>query len=432
MQANIKSKLCRPEIWGGLECTINRIENEFRDQLLYTGHYERDSDIDQIAALKISALRYPVLWERHEQVENGIINWRWTETRLQKIREKQITPIAGLLHHGSGPRFTNLLDPMFPEKFARYARSVATKFPWLSMYTPVNEPLTTARFSALYGHWYPHRRNAADFIRALINQLKATILAMQVIREINPNAMLIQTEDLTKIHSTTALQYQADFENNRRWLTFDLLNGMVTPSHPLWNYLLSLNISAAELEFFIMNPCPPNVLGLNYYVTSERYLDENVHLYDPNLKGGNGIDEYVDTEAVRVGKASGISALLQSVWSRYHLPMAMTEVHIGCSVDEQIRWFMEIWNACCDCKQRGVPLQAVTAWSMLGAYDWDSLLTIHRSSYECGVFDAREGNVRLTELGKAISSLIETGEANHAVLESKGWWHTTKEEVPVF
>ena len=37
-------------------------------------------------------------------------------------------------------------------------------------WTPVNEPLTTARFSGLYGIWYPHASNEGAFWRALANQ----------------------------------------------------------------------------------------------------------------------------------------------------------------------------------------------------------------------------------------------------------------------
>ena len=61
----------------------------------------------------------------------------------------------GLVHHGSGPAGTDLLDEGFAEGLARFARAVAERFPWVEDWTPVNEPLTTARFSALYGHWYP-------------------------------------------------------------------------------------------------------------------------------------------------------------------------------------------------------------------------------------------------------------------------------------
>ena len=65
----------------------------------------------------------------------------------------------------------------------------------MTRFTPVNEPLTTARFSGLYGHWYPHQRSNHAFVRALINQLRGVIGAMRAIREVSPDARLYQTED---------------------------------------------------------------------------------------------------------------------------------------------------------------------------------------------------------------------------------------------
>jgi dTDP-4-dehydrorhamnose reductase len=418
-------------VWGGIECTINRIGNTFRDQLFYTGHYARIGDIEMIGSLGISMLRYPILWERHQREENKRIDWKYTEGRLNEIRQCGIVPIAGLLHHGSGPPFTNLLDPSFPEKFARYARMVALRFPWIKHYIPINEPLTTARFSTLYGHWYPHSMDQKDFALAMINQLKGVVLAMQSIREVTPDAIFIQNEDLTRIHSTELLRYQADFENERRWLTFDILSGRVTPSHPMWSYLLAAGLPENNLNFFIEHPCRPDLIGLNHYVTSERYLDENTAAYFDGLRGGNGIHEYVDVEAVRVGKAVGIRSLLQEAWDRYQTPMALTEVQIGCTADEQIRWLMEMWNASCACLADGIPLKAITPWSLLGAYDWDSLLTRHQMNYECGAFDVSDGHVRITELGEIIRTLATTGEFDHPMLQSKGWWQPQEAEEAI-
>jgi dTDP-4-dehydrorhamnose reductase len=64
------------------------------------------------------------------------------------------------------------------------------------------------------------------------------VLAMQEIRKVRPDAKLVQTEDLGQTHSTPLLAYQAEFENYRRWLSFDLLCGRVTPDHWMWGYLL--------------------------------------------------------------------------------------------------------------------------------------------------------------------------------------------------
>jgi dTDP-4-dehydrorhamnose reductase len=51
------------EIWGGIECTYNRVSDSYFDQLQYSGHYQRNEDIDLFAALGIKRMRYPILWE---------------------------------------------------------------------------------------------------------------------------------------------------------------------------------------------------------------------------------------------------------------------------------------------------------------------------------------------------------------------------------
>src|SRR4030088_728525 len=207
----------RIEIWGGLECTVARIGDSFRNQIAETGHIERLSDLDAIAALGIRTLRYPILWETISPDDPDRSDWRWHDERLGRLRDLGVAPVAGLIHHGSGPHYTNLLDPALPELLARHAERVACRYPWISMFTPVNEPLTTARFSGLYGHWYPHGKDMRTFLRTLINQCRAVVLCMRAIRRVTPDARLVQTEDLGKTFSTPLLQYQADHENERRW-----------------------------------------------------------------------------------------------------------------------------------------------------------------------------------------------------------------------
>jgi dTDP-4-dehydrorhamnose reductase len=424
---DIKYQYCRPEVWGGIECTINRVQDNFRDQLLYSGHYSREEDIAHIATLGIKKLRYPVLWEFHQPHQNKIIDWSWTEKQLNTIREHGITPIAGLVHHGSGPAFTDLSDKEFPYKLAKYAKAVAKKIPWLEYYTPVNEPLTTARFSGLYGLWYPHKKNELTFIKMLLNQLKGVVLSMRAIRKINSKAKLVQTEDLSKTHSTSLLAYQAEFENKRRWLTYDLLCGKVNKDHYFWNYFINMGIDKEDIEFFVENPCPPDIIGFNYYVTSERYLDEKIENYHWSTHGGNHQHRYADVEAVRITELAGFNVLLKEAWYKYKLPIAITENHLSCTREEQMRWFKEAWEECCVIKEEGVDIRALTVWSLLGAYDWNSLLTCTNNYYESGAFDIGNNKFRKTALGKMVEKVATAGNYHHPVLNEKGWWNKKRD-----
>jgi dTDP-4-dehydrorhamnose reductase len=411
-------------MWGGLECTVNRVADIYVDQLELNGHAHRIDDLDRFAELGITAIRYPVLWERTAPVDLASADWSWPDERLGRLRELGIRPIIGLVHHGSGPKGTDLLDPAFPAMLARYAGTVAARYPWATDYTPVNEPLTTARFSALYGHWYPHRRNEAAFYRAVLTQCQAVVAAMRAIRSVNPHARLIQTEDLGEVFARPQMAEQAAHENARRWLSLDLLTGRVVPGHPLWDRLLVAGISEAELRRMAEDPCPPDVIGINHYLTSERLLDERLERYPEWSHGGNGEQSYADIEAVRVCAEGpgGWRRLLRATWERYKLPVAATEVHLGCSREEQLRWLAEVWSIARDLREDGAEIRAVTVWSLLGAFGWNRLVTQPGGDYEPGVFDLRAPKPRPTAIAGLVADLAAGKEPTHPVLAVPGWW----------
>ncbi|HYF01855.1 MAG TPA: SDR family oxidoreductase, partial [Patescibacteria group bacterium] len=297
------------------------------------------------------------------------------------------------------------------------------RFPWVEKFTPINEPLTTARFSGLYGIWYPHEKSDFAFLKMLLNQCRAIILAMREIMKITPKAQLIQTEDLGKVFTTPKLQYQADFENERRWLTWDLLCGNVDEKHALWDYLLWAGIKASELHWFLNSSLQPEIIGVNYYVTSERFLDRRIRKYPNEMRGGNGHHAYVDTEAVRVLKTiSGFGEIVREAYDRYEISVAVTEVHLGCTREEQMRWLDEAWKTAILLKSDGVDIRAITSWALLGSHHWNCLLQEENGYYESGAFDIGTGILKETAIAKMLRALLKKGEYNHPVLKNSGWW----------
>ncbi|HEX8307810.1 MAG TPA: family 1 glycosylhydrolase [Allosphingosinicella sp.] len=414
-----------PELWGGAEATIVRLHDSYRDQAAETGHRDRRTDIDLMADLGLTTVRFPILWESVAPDSPDKLDFSWTDDRLEMLRERGIKVIGGLLHHGSGPKYTELLDPDFPKKLADYAARVADRYPWIEMWTPVNEPLTTARFSALYGHWYPHGRNYGAFLRALVNECKGTFEAIRAIRERIPGAKLVQTEDLGKTFSTAPLRYQAIHENERRWLSLDLLCGRVDERHSFFGYLRGAGVGYSALDRLATGEGTPDILGINHYLTSERFLDHRMHLYPGHFHGGNGRDRYADAEAVRVKRLeddTGFAPRLREAWDRYKIPIAITEVHHGCHRDEQLRWFAEVWETATQLRSEGIDLRAVTIWSMFGNVDWRFLLTQRNGFYDTGAFDARSGTPRPTVIAKAAKAYAKGEAFDHPALDSPGWW----------
>jgi dTDP-4-dehydrorhamnose reductase len=421
------------QLWGGAECTIVRLGDSWRDQAEETGHAARRSDFEAMAELGLKRIRFPILWERVAPDRPDRLDFSWTDDRLALLRERGVGVIAGLLHHGSGPRYTELLDPDFPAKLGDYAARVAERYPWIDMWTPVNEPLTTARFSGLYGHWYPHRRDEGAYLEALVNECLGTVEAMAAIRAVNPDALLVQTEDLGKIFSTPPLRNQAEHENKRRWLSFDLLCGKVDERHAFWPRLIKAGIAEEKLVRLCSGAGTPDMLGINHYLTSERFLDHRLHHYPAHEAGGNGRDTYVDAEAVRVlhlDADTGIAARLREAWSRYAIPIAVTEVHHGCTRDEQLRWFTEVWKSAAQVQGEGVDIRAVTLWSLFGNVDWRSLLTRRDGVYDTGVYDARGGEPRPTVIASAARAYARGEDFDHPVLDLPGWWRRPQRLYP--
>ena len=67
------------EMWGGVECTVNRVRDDYFTQLERSGHCARDDDLERFAALGVRALRYPVLWERTAPDGLASADWSWPE-----------------------------------------------------------------------------------------------------------------------------------------------------------------------------------------------------------------------------------------------------------------------------------------------------------------------------------------------------------------
>jgi dTDP-4-dehydrorhamnose reductase len=393
------------QVWAGVECSHLTIGGRTVDQLELTGHDRRPTDLDLIALLGASAVRYPVLWER--VAPRGLANadWLQSDSRLERLRELGVRPIVGLLHHGQGPRGMSLRHPYFAEAFASYALAVARRYPWVTEYIPINEPLTTARFGGLYGWWSPYARSDAVFADLLLTQLRAIREAMRQIRTINSEAVLIVNEDVARTFSTPPLASEATFLNERRWLTWDLLFGRVTREHPMHHVLARTPRLVRALADLADNPCPPDILGVDHYVTSDRFLDHRVERYiserhDPLNPA------FIDVEASRVRGVPGrsVARAIRDTWRRYRTPLALTEISLAGDARDQVAWWNEAWDAAITARQEGVDLRAVTAWATFGATDWHCLMRRPDNIYAPGVFDASVDPPQPRPVAHAISA----------------------------
>jgi dTDP-4-dehydrorhamnose reductase len=211
---------------------------------------------------------------------------------------------------------------------------------------------------------------------------------------------------------------------------WDLLCGAVVRGHPFYRRLQSFGFGE-RLAAIADAPCPPDIIGINHYLTSDRFLDQRLALYPGVPVGGNGREQYVDVEAVRVCEPShpGLEGALTEAWERYRIPIAVTEVHNGCTREEQLRWLREAWETAARLRERGMDVRAVTAWALLGSFDWNSLLTREDGFYEPGAFDVRSDPPRPTAVAGLLRQFANEADTDE-ISRGAGWWRRSQRFLP--
>ena len=401
-------------LWGGLECTVNRVE---------TSISARWTAMGMPAGYAISSGSPPLApgdTLSGSLGEHGPMGL----TRLTgpggcpaaELQARGITPIVGLVHHGSGPMHTSLTDPRFAGELAAFAGAVAHRYPWVEYYTPINEPLTTARFSGLYGLWYPHGRDERTFVQALLNQCRAIVLSMRAIRQVNPHAKLVQTDDLGKTYSTPEMAELASFYNNRRWLAWDLLCGKVEQEHPL-GILTSTGINLSNSSGSRKIVAPLNHWHqLLYY--QRRWLDQRVERYPPMR------DDYRDI-VCRHRARGGLATSMPGVGLCWRKPGTISVAAgdygsaLGAGRKTRCDGFGNLASRQA-ARQQGVDIR-------LSRYGHFWLLRLELLVTDVEVIIARPFDVRPYPTAHCRRSLMQelaAGVPPHPVLKGQGWWHT--------
>ena len=148
------------------------------DQMAVSGHYERwREDFDCVQEIGINFLRYGPPFHKTYLGPNKY-DWEFTDLTFAELRRRQITPIVDLCHFGVPDWVGNFQNPDFPALFAAYAGAFAERFPWVQLYTPINEMFICAVFSAKYGWWNEQAKDDKSFVTAIKHLVKANVMGM--------------------------------------------------------------------------------------------------------------------------------------------------------------------------------------------------------------------------------------------------------------
>ncbi|MEQ1697756.1 MAG: hypothetical protein ABL901_18140 [Hyphomicrobiaceae bacterium] len=244
-------------------------------------------------------------------------------------------------------------NPDFSFHFARYASAFAERYPWVQMYTLVNEIFICASFSGKYGWWNEQLSSDQAFVTALKHIVKANVLAMRAILGVRPDAIFIQSESSEYFHAEnpTAIK-PAEHQNARRFLSLDLNYGHRVDSD-MYIYLRDNGMTQAEYDFFLNSNLRHHcILGNDYYWTNE-----------------HGVASDGTTRAS--GEIFGYSEITRQYYGGYRLPVMHTETNIleGPNGDEAVNWLWKQWANVLRVRNDGVPTVGFTWYSLTDQTD---------------------------------------------------------------
>jgi beta-glucosidase/6-phospho-beta-glucosidase/beta-galactosidase len=374
----------------GIENSYPTIQNGRvrMDEMEKCGHYKFwQKDFELVEELGISFLRYgpPIhtTWLGPSKYD-----WSFADETFRDLYRRNIAPIVDLCHFGVPDWIGNFQNPEFPELFAQYARDFAMRFPWVQLYTPVNEMYICAEFSALYGWWNEQLQSDRGFVTALKYIVKANVLAMKAIGEVRPDALFIQSESSEYFHAENPAAIRpAELMNSKRFLSLDLNYGRRVDSE-MYEYLMDNGMTREEYHFFLHNRLKHQcIMGNDYYKTNEHRVK-------------------ADGSTSASGEIFGYHVITRQYHDRYRLPVMHTETNLwqGPCGDEAVNWLWKEWANVLRVRNDGVPIVGFTWYSLTDQIDWDSALREDNGIVNpLGLYDL-DRNIR--PVGEAYKQLI--------------------------
>jgi beta-glucosidase/6-phospho-beta-glucosidase/beta-galactosidase len=375
----------------GIENSIPTINNGRTriDQMEKCGHYAHwRTDFELLRDLDVRFLRYgPPIHTTF--VGPGRYRWDFADLTFGALKDLDIVPIVDLCHFGVPDWVGDFQNPDFPELFAEYARAFAERFPWVQLYTPINEMFICALFSASYGWWNEQLRSDRAFVTALKHIVKANVLAMCCILEVRPDAIFIQSESSEYFHAENPAAIKpAEAMNARRFLSLDLNYGRRIDSG-MFEYVMDNGMTREEYHFFLERSSlrHHSIMGNDYYITNEHRVT-------------------ADGLTWAAGDVFGYDEITRQYYDRYKLPVMHTETNLleGPNGDEAVNWLWKQWANVLHVRNSGVPIVGFTWYSLTDQMDWDTALREENNRVTAvGLYDL-DRNIR--PVGRAYKQLI--------------------------
>ena len=298
-----------------------------------------NEDIELVESLGCNAYRFSVEWSRIEPEEG-----KFNLSAILKYREMILAmKTAGIepfltLQHFTIPLWLEekggIISKGFPGYFARFAERIGNEFRTeVKFICTINEPELLSLNSYYRGLWPPANKNFFKFGKARKNLIKAHIFAFQKLKSISSDFMIGPVCNLSYFESA------GGFSNS----------ALTMLAKSFWNFYFLDRVKKYS-----------DFVGINYY-------------FHNRISGGlnKNLNETVSDLGWEL-YPQGIESVLEETYSRYKLPIFVTENGLADSSDKNRPLFIEeTFKAMTQAKANGVDLRGYFHWSLLDNFEWD-------------------------------------------------------------
>ncbi len=343
---------------SGFECsTFIWKDQGRRDLVAETRHREHAlEDYQILASLGIAVAREGVPWPQVEK--RGYYDFSLVDPLITAMNAAKVIPIWDLCHYGYPVDADPFADD-FAERFARYCRAAAEyvvpRVRGPHFFTPINEITFFAFAGGEWGWVAPYltgRENRFRLRRALC---KAAIAGAHAIREVDPEARMVNIDPLVYVvapEDRPDLADEAEHETNvDTFAAWDLLSGR---QHP------ELGGSPEILD----------IVGVNCYSFGQMVFQEQ----GPHQALGP-----------RDERIQPLCDLLEVAWERYRRPMIIGETSgLG---DGRPAWLKDVMEESLAAVARGIDLHGICLFPAVDMPNWHTGEWLHN-----GICDLVEEN----------------------------------------
>ena len=348
-------------------------------------------DVLLMKALRANAYRLSIEWSRVEPVEGTWNEATWTRyvEWMHLLSRTGITPMVTLLHYTLPVWMADrggLTAPDFPERFTHFAGEAAARLgPDVHVWCTINEPNYHTHHAYMAGNYPPQQRSAVEAAKAFAGLLRAHALASKAIRQRDPAAKIGVAMSLT------------DYEPASRWSLPDWVATKRQANEDNWAFYDS--IKAGRIRFSLPSAASSSTVASNSYLNPAKpaagpsasvdeplpgllgsadwfginYYDRNLVSFAPfspgflQIREGPGPTGDLGWEIY----PEGLLSLLHSAWTRYGLPVYITENGLPDAAGTKRAAFIRGHAyAVSRAIAEGVPVKGYFFWSFVDNFEW--------------------------------------------------------------